>query len=74
MLRVQEKDWKQISQQTFHIRVENPFIKTVYSNWKHARNTDKGFHQNESSNCHKQAIQRLIEIPKSTEDVFEMIN
>ena len=55
------------------IRVENSFIKTWYSNWKHARSTDKYFHQHESSNCHQKAIQRLIEIPKSTEDVSETI-
>ena len=55
------------------VRLENSFIKTGYSNWKHARRTDKGFHQHESSNCHQQAIQRLIEIPKTTEDVSQMI-
>ena len=49
------------------------FIKTGYSNWKYLRNTDKAFHQHESSNCHKQAIQRLIEILKSIEDYSEMI-
>ena len=52
------------------IRVANSFINTGYSDWKHARSTGKGFHQRESSNCHQQAIQGLIEIPKSTEDVF----
>ena len=35
--------------------------------------TDKRFHKHESSNCHQQAIQRLIEIPKLTEDVFDMV-
>ena len=35
------------------IRVENYFIKTGYSNWKHARSTDKGFHKHEFSNCHQ---------------------
>ena len=55
------------------IRVENSSIKTGYSNWKHARSTGKGFHQHESLNCHQQAIQRLIEISKSTEDVSEII-
>ena len=50
------------------IRIENFLIKTGCSNWKHARSVDKGFHQHESSNCHQQAIQRLIEIPKSTEN------
>ena len=49
------------------LRVENSFIKTGYSNWKHGRSTDK------SLNYHQRAIQRLIEIPKSTEDVSEMI-
>ena len=42
------------------IRVENYFIKTGYSNWKHARSTDKGFHKHEFSNRHQQAIQRLM--------------
>ena len=55
------------------IRVENSFIKTGCSNWKHARDTDKGFHQHESSNCHQQAVQRLIEIPKSMENNSEMV-
>ena len=27
-----------------------------YCNWKHARSTDKGFHQHESSNCHQKAL------------------
>ena len=34
---------------------------------------DKGFHQHESLNCYRQAIQGLVEIPTSTEDVSEMI-
>lgn len=55
------------------IRVENSFVKTGYSNWKDARGADKDFHQHESSNCHQQTIQRLIEIPKSTEDASEKI-
>ena len=55
------------------IRVEYSFIKTGYSNWKHAKSTGKGFHQHESSNCHRQAIQKPIEIRQSMEDVSEMI-
>ena len=54
------------------IRAENSSIKIEYSNCKHARRTDKGFHQHESSNCHQQAIKRLIKFPKSMEDVSEM--
>ena len=55
------------------IIVENFFIKTRYSNWKHARNTNKGFHKHKSSSCHQQAIQKLREIPKGTEKISEMI-
>ena len=43
-----------------YIRVENCSIKTGYSNWKHARSTDKGFHKHEFSNCHQKVIQRLM--------------
>ena len=54
------------------IKVENSFAKTSYSNWKNARNNDKGFHQHETSKCHQQAIQKLVEIPKFTKDVATM--
>ena len=54
------------------IKLENSFAKTAYSNWKNARSKDKGFHQHEISKCHLQAIQKLIEIPKSTKDVATM--
>ena len=39
------------------IRVENTVINTGYSKWKHAKSTDKGFHQHESPYSHQQAIQ-----------------
>ena len=54
------------------IKSDNSFVKTGYSNWKNARGYDKGFHQYESSKCHQQAIQKLIEIPKFTKDVATM--
>ena len=54
------------------IKVENSFVNTGYSNSKNARSNDKGFHQHETSKCHQQAIQKLIEIPKSTKDVATM--
>ena len=54
------------------IKVENSFVKTGYSNWKNARSNDKGFHHQETSKCHQQAIQKLIEIPKFTKDVATM--
>ena len=53
------------------IKVENLFVKTGYSNWKNAR-SNKGFHQHETSKCHQQAIQKLIEIPKFTKNVATM--
>lgn len=58
-----------------HIRVENFFIKTGYTNWEHASSTAKGFHKHkhEFSNCHQQTIQRLMEIPNSTKDMSEML-
>ena len=52
------------------VRVENSFIKTRYFNWKHVRSTNEDFLKHEPSNCYQQAIQRLKEIPKSTEDIF----
>ena len=55
------------------VRVENAFIKTGYSNWEYSRSTDKCFHKHESSNYHQQAIQGLIKIPKSADDVSEMV-
>ena len=51
------------------IKVVNSFVKTGYSNWKNARNNDKGFHQHAASKCHQQAIQKLIETPKFTKGV-----
>ena len=44
-----------------------------YRPLKHARITDKGFHPQESSNCHQKAIQKLLKIPKSMEDISEMV-
>ena len=56
-----------------NIRVDNSCIKTRYFNYKSARNADKDFLKHEFSNCHPQAIRRLIEIPKSTKDVLVMV-
>ena len=52
------------------IKVENSFVKTDYSNWKNTRSNKE--HQHETSRCHQQAIQKLIEIPKFTKDVATM--
>lgn len=56
-----------------NVKVEDSFVTTGYTNWKNARSTDKGFNKHESSKCHKQALQRLVEIPKSTEDVSQLL-
>ena len=49
--------------------VEDSFVKTGYSNWKNARGANKGFQKHEFSKCHQTAIQRLVEIQKTTQDV-----
>ena len=52
------------------MKVEDSFIKTGGSNWKkNVRNADKGFQKHESSKCHQAAIQILMEIPKSSQNV-----
>ena len=51
------------------IKVDHSFVKKGYSNWKNARSNDRGFHQHKTSKCHQQAIQKLIEISKSTKDI-----
>ena len=45
-----------------NVRVEEPFVKIGYSNWKSARSADEGFQKHESLKCHQTAIQRLLEI------------
>ena len=52
-----------------NVRVEEPFVKIGYSNWKSARSADKGFQKHESLKCHQTAIQRLLQIQKTTQDV-----
>ena len=49
--------------------VEDSFVKTGYSNWKNCRGANKGFQKHEFSKCHQTAIQRLVEIQKTTQDV-----
>ena len=39
-------------------------------NWKNARSADKGFQKQESLKFYYTAIQRLVEILKTTKDVF----
>lgn len=56
-----------------NVKVEDSFVRTGYTNWKKARCTNKGFNKHESSKCHEQAMQRLIEIPKSTKDVSQLL-
>ena len=56
------------------VKVEDAFIKTGYSHWKHATSKDKGFIKHESSNCHQQAALRLIIIPRTTANISEILS
>ena len=44
------------------------FIKIGYSNWKNSGSADKRIQKHKSSKCHQTTIQRLVEIPKITQD------
>ena len=52
-----------------NFKVEDSFIQTGYSNWKNAKSANKRFQKNESLKCHQTAIQRLVEISKTTQDI-----
>ena len=54
---------------------ENAFTETGYSNWKNALEKKKGFSKHELSECHKEAVARLITIPKTAAgDIGDMIS
>lgn len=56
------------------LKIEDAFIKTGFSHWKHATTKDKGFQKHESSKCHQQAALRLVTIPRTTANVSEMLS
>ena len=52
-----------------NVKVDNSFVKTEYSNWKNARGADKGYQTHKSSKFDQTALQRLVEILKTTQYV-----
>ena len=54
---------------------ENTFTETGYSNWKNALEKKKEFSKHELSECHKEAVARLITISKTAAgDIGDMIS
>ena len=52
-----------------NVKVDDSFVKTGNSKWKNARSTDKGLKNTNLWNDITQLFQRLVEIPKTTQDV-----
>ena len=50
---------------------DSAFIHRGFSNWKDAT---EGFRRHELSRCHKDAVQVMITVPKSTRDVGESLS
>ena len=50
---------------------EDAFISRGFSNWKLATSV---FRQHELSNCHKEAVEKIITLPATTADVGEMLS
>ena len=46
------------------------FISKGFSNWKLATSV---FRHHEFSNCHKEAVEKIITLPTTTTDVVEML-
>ena len=54
--------------------LEPAFISTGYTNWKDATVKTAGFNAHERSECHKEAIERLITLPVTSKDVGECLS
>ena len=52
------------------INAEDAFISMGFSNWKLATSV---FQQHELSNCHKEAVEKIITLPATTSDGVEML-
>ena len=49
---------------------EDALISKGFSNWKLATSV---FRQHELSNCHKEAVEKIITLPATTLDVVQML-
>ncbi|KAH3738726.1 hypothetical protein DPMN_045367 [Dreissena polymorpha] len=52
-------------------KAEGAFISTGFSNWKDA--TVK-FRKHQDSDCHKEAVERHVTLPKQTHDIGETLS
>ena len=55
-------------------KVEKVFTEFGYRNWKKALESGRGFLKHECSDPHKEATERLITVPATSEDIGEMID
>ena len=54
--------------------LEPAFISTDYGNWKDATAKKAGFSAHEKSDCHHEAVQRVVTLPATTKDVGESLS
>ena len=54
--------------------LEPAFLSSGYTNWKDATAKKGGFPAHEKSNCHKEALERLVSLPSVVKDVGESIS
>ena len=50
--------------------IDTVFVVDGYVNWKPATDNKKGFTRHALSNSHKEAVDRLINIPKTQSDIL----
>ena len=68
------RSWRsRICMDADNVKEESVFVKTGDSNWENARSPNKGFQKHESLKRHQAAVQRLVEILKTTRDVSTKI-
>ena len=51
--------------------IDKAFIVNGYSNWKDA---SVSFRKNESSNCHRESVLKVVTLPNTTEDIGETLS
>ena len=55
-------------------KIEPRFISEGYTNWKDAQSKGRGFPGHHNSECHKEAVERIVELPESNMDVGESLS
>ena len=54
--------------------LERAFITRGFTNWKDATASKMGFTSHDRSDCHKEAVERLLTLPANTRDVGEQLS